>query len=417
MPDKPVDSMKWADSKVWTKTTKTAMINSNSACDLEPDGPDFQTPLLLLQRLDLVLPSAKQPAVTDELELLQLTTAALFLEPLSPLPLVKQSTAAGSEEEVGKMVDFISTVVIQVGRCTDDHVFVTTTVEVGDDVTLNCTRQTSESYDTLFWIRLVSGKTPEFLGGTFVFDSKGVNKTARITAKQEPGSFILHIHETKLSDTGLYYCLKVNLQDMTFSKSTLLRVKGPEPDITAVTQDFPSDPVRPGDSVTLQCSVLSDSEKKTCPEEHRVYWFRAASDESHPSLIYSHGNSDGCEKSPEAHSPQKCIYSFSKDVSSSDAVTYYCAVATCGEILFGNGAKVDIQELNMWDLQKANTLLFLLFAALALSLTVIAFLIYTIKKKTSAAALQTNAASQQRDEDSLAYSAPTFTKRKTGRAD
>ncbi|XP_049897831.1 uncharacterized protein LOC126388654, partial [Epinephelus moara] len=256
--------------------------NSNSAYAEGPDGPDFQTLLLLLQRLDLVLPSAKQPAVTDDLELLRLTTAGLFLEPLPPLPLAKQSTAAGSEEDV-------------------------------------C------------WIRLVSGKTPEFLGGTFAFDSKFVIKTPHITAKQEPGSFILHIHETKLSDTGLYYCLKVNLLDMTFSKSTLLRVKGPEPDITVVTQDFPSDPVRPGDSVTLQCSVLSDSEKKTCPEEHRVYWFRAASDESHPSLIYSHGNSDGCEKSPGAHSPQKCIYSFSKDVSSSDAGTYYCAVATCGE--------------------------------------------------------------------------------------
>ncbi|XP_049895722.1 uncharacterized protein LOC126387225, partial [Epinephelus moara] len=271
------------------------------------------------------------------------------------------------------VIIFYLLLMLRVGRCTDDHVFETTTVEVGDDVTLNCTRQTSINQETLFWIRLVSGKTPEFLGGTFAFDYKDVNKTPHITAKQEPGSFILHIHETKLSDTGLYYCLKVNVLDMTFSKSTLLRVKGPEPDITAVTQDL-SDPVRPGDSVTLQCSVLSDSEKKTC----LVYWFRAASDESHPSFIYTHG----CEKSPEAGSPQKCIYSFSKDVSSSDAETYYCAVATCGEILFGNGAKLDVEELNMWDLQKANILLFLLFAALALSLSVIAFLIYTIKKKT-----------------------------------
>ncbi|XP_049442829.1 uncharacterized protein LOC125895075 isoform X2 [Epinephelus fuscoguttatus] len=201
----------------------------------------------------------------------------------------------------------------------------------------------------------------------------------------------------------------------------VLNIGRPEPDVTAITQD-PSDPVRPGDSVTLQCSVLCNSEKKSCPGDHSVFWFRAASDEFHPSAIYAHGNSAECDKSPEAHSPQKCVYSFSKDVSSSDAGTYYCAVATCGEILFGNGTKVDIEELNMWDLQKANTLLFLLIAALALSLTVIAFLIYTIKKKTcyhcnAAVTLQTNAASQQRDEDSLAYSAPTFTKRKPGRAD
>ena len=119
---------------------------------------------------------------------------------------------------------------------------------------------------------------------------------------------------------------------------------GPEPDITAITQDFPSDPVHPGDSVTLQCSMLPDSENKKCPEEHRVYWFRAGSDESHPSFIYAHGNSgDECEKSPETRSPQKCFYSFSKEVSSSDAGTYYCAVATCGEILFGNGTKLNTE--------------------------------------------------------------------------
>ncbi|GLD70445.1 uncharacterized protein AKAME5_002176300 [Lates japonicus] len=71
-----------------------------------------------------------------------------------------------------------------------------------------------------------------------------------------------------------------------------------------------------------------------------------------------------------------------KTISSSDSETYYCAVATCGEIIFGDGTKLDIEALNMWDLQKANVVLFLLCAALAVSLIVIAFLIYTIKRKT-----------------------------------
>ncbi len=80
--------------------------------------------------------------------------------------------------------------------------------------------------------------------------------------------------------------------------------------------------------MTLQCSVLSDSEKKTCPGENSVFWFRAGSDESHPSLIYAHGDSaDDCEKSPEAHSPQSCVFNFSKDISPADNGTYYCAVA------------------------------------------------------------------------------------------
>ncbi|XP_047441780.1 signal-regulatory protein beta-2-like, partial [Mugil cephalus] len=272
---------------------------------------------------------------------------------------------------------------ITVGRCTDDLTFATETVDVGGDVNLTCPRpETLDEYkSTLYWIRLVSGNWPEFLGGTYGFKfDDGVNKTPHIRAKQEPGAFVLHISQTRLSDTGVYYCIKVKSLHMTFLNGTFLRIKGPEPDITAVIQVSPSDPVHSGDSVSLQCSVLSDSEDKTCPEDHRVYWFRAKSDESHPSLIYAHqNNTDRCERSPETHS-QKCVYSFSKNISSSDAGTYYCAVASCGEIIFGNGTKLNIKALEMWDLEKANIIVFLLCAVLTTSLIVIAFLIYTIKK-------------------------------------
>ncbi|XP_074505730.1 signal-regulatory protein beta-2-like [Sebastes fasciatus] len=240
------------------------------------------------------------------------------------------------------MIVFYILLMLRVGRCTDDEIFETKTVGVGDDVTLTCPRQESESQEILFWVRLVSGNFPELLGGTFIFDYPGVNKTPRFTAEQGPGTFLLHIHETKPSDTGVYYCIKVNQLKMTFLKGTFLRIKGAEPDISAVIQDFPSDPVRPGDSVTLQCSVLSDSESK-CPGEHIVFWLRARSHESHPSLIYAHGNGGECEKNLEAHSPQECVYSFSKNVSSSDTGTYYCAVATCGEIFFGSGTKLDVE--------------------------------------------------------------------------
>ncbi|KAM9357372.1 uncharacterized protein ABDE67_004948 [Symphorus nematophorus] len=254
--------------------------------------------------------------------------------------------------------------------------------------------------------------------------------TPRITTEQGPGAFLLHISKTQQSDTGVYYCMKVERLDLTFLKGTFLRIKGPEPDITAIIHVPPSAPVRPGDSVTLQCSVVSDSENKPCPGDHSVHWFRVGSDESHPSLIYTHGNSDDeCEKSPEAQTPQKCVYSFSKNVSSSDAGTYYCAVATCGEILFGNGTNLYIQELNMQDLQMMRTVLFLLCAALAMSLIVITLLIYTIKKKScgccnDAVVLKTKDATtsgdqqnHQREENLLVYSAPTFSRRKAGKAE
>uniref|UniRef100_A0A3Q2VFE9 Ig-like domain-containing protein n=1 Tax=Haplochromis burtoni TaxID=8153 RepID=A0A3Q2VFE9_HAPBU len=185
---------------------------------------------------------------------------------------------------------------------------------------------------------------PEFLGGTFAFDYVGVNKTPHITTKQEPGTFILEITEVNQSDTGLYYCIKVKLLAMTFLKGTFLRIK--EPTISDTIQVFPSDHVHPGNPVTLQCSVLSNSENKTCPRNHSVFWFNVRSDKSQPNVIYPNENSDKCEKIQEASSTQKCVYSFSKNVSSSDAGSYYCAVATCGQIIFvfGNGTK---QEMGM----------------------------------------------------------------------
>ncbi|XP_030252139.1 signal-regulatory protein beta-2-like [Sparus aurata] len=323
------------------------------------------------------------------------------------------------------LIVFYSLLMLRVGRCTDDLNFEMKTVEVGHDVTLTCARHDSVlSTFNLFWIRLVSGNMPELLGGTHSFNFDGVNKTPRITAKQGDGTFLLHISEAQLSDTGLYYCVKVKSLDMTFVEGTFLRIQGPEPDVTTVIQLPPSGPVLPGDSVTLQCSVLSDSQNKPCPGDHSVFWFRAGSEESDPTFIYSHGNSSAeCETSLEARSPQKCVYSFSKNISSSDAGTYYCAVATCGEILFGNGTKLDIEALS--DLPTANTVVFLLCAALAISLIVISYLTYTMKKKSCGccndAVVETNASvgpqSQQRDEDLLVYAAPTFTKRKPRKAD
>ncbi|XP_047441771.1 uncharacterized protein LOC125008530 [Mugil cephalus] len=226
--------------------------------------------------------------------------------------------------------------------CSNDPIFDTKTVTVGQNVTLSCFRDRLSLSTQLFWIRLVSQTFPEVLGATVSNDYEGVEKTNHITTKQEPGAFVLHITETQLSDTAVYYCLKVKRRTMTFLNGIFLRIKGPEADDTAVTQYIQSDPVHPGDPVSLQCSVLSDSEKNTCTEDHRVYWFRAGSDRSDHGLIYAQRNStEECEQSTDAPSVKRCVYSFSKDMSSSDAGTYYCAVATCGEILFGNGTKLD----------------------------------------------------------------------------
>lgn len=71
-----------------------------------------------------------------------------------------------------------------------------------------------------------------------------------------------------------------------------------------------------------------------------MFWFREG---SHPDIIYTEGNRHHeCGKRSEAQ--RSCVFRSSKNVSSSNAATYYCAVATRGLILFGNGTK---QEMGM----------------------------------------------------------------------
>lgn len=306
---------------------------------------------------------------------------------------------------------------ISLGRCTEEPIIEKKTVHIGDDVNLTCIRRSS---GTLFWTRLVSGEFPEVLGKTFSFE----NAVHRITTSINTGEFNLHIAKAQRSDTAVYYCMKIQQRHFTFLKATVLRVEGA--DVTAV----PTSPTPPEQSVSRQCSLLCDTENKMDPEEKAVCCFRAGSHQSHLTLNYTQG--DGVyeyDENPEKHSAKKCICSFLQNVSSSDAGTYFCAVATCGEIFSRNGSKLDTEGVNARHLQKDSTVLILLCAALAVCLLVIAFLIYSIKnlKKKStgcyaAVALETTATAKgyqeslETDVDSLVvYSAPTFSK-KPGKA-
>ncbi|KAI4901896.1 hypothetical protein NFI96_031884, partial [Prochilodus magdalenae] len=97
-------------------------------------------------------------------------------------------------------------------------------------------------------------------------------------------------------------------------------------------------PVSPGEPVTLQCTVLSEIRAA----DLRVLWFRAAAGQSFPEIIYTHQNSSSrqCEISSSTHSS---VYNFSRNILNHHHTgTYYCAVAACGRIIFGNGTAVEL---------------------------------------------------------------------------
>ncbi|XP_024292131.1 uncharacterized protein LOC112260997 [Oncorhynchus tshawytscha] len=216
---------------------------------------------------------------------------------------------------------------------------------VGDTVTLHCFHEGNLTMHFL-WYNQPFGNNPQLMSTFYEYEKNAIfyhdfKGNARISVERGVDSCNLNISKTESGDSATYYCGVMEEGELTFGEGTVLIVKGSESNSMSVLQQPVSESVQPGDSVTLNCRIHTE----TCAGEHSVYWFRHGSGESRPGIIYTHGDwSDQCEKSPEAGSPtQSCVYNLPKrNLSLSDAGTYYCAVASCGEILFGNRTKLDI---------------------------------------------------------------------------
>ncbi|KAG9346641.1 hypothetical protein JZ751_006952 [Albula glossodonta] len=219
----------------------------------------------------------------------------------------------------------------------------TVSAQVGDSVTLECCTHTDKAKRWL-WLKHSPGQAAERIMSTYYGNSQlhgDLRDSGRATVKMNGKSINMTLSALRFSDAAMYYCVLADYDDFLFGGGTFLTITGSECSNGTVIQQPVSEPLQPGDSVTLQCSIHTE----TCAGEHSVYWFRQASGESLPGIIYTHGNrSDQCERSSGAGSPtQSCVYKLPKrNLGRSDAGTYYCAVATCGEILFGNGTKLDI---------------------------------------------------------------------------
>ncbi|XP_062405911.1 uncharacterized protein LOC134096178 [Sardina pilchardus] len=160
----------------------------------------------------------------------------------------------------------------------------------------------------------------------------------RFNLRKVPGSSYLSIANILSSDEGSYFCAILKLYGQAqFGKATYLIVEDKDhlkSSITDVIQAALPGPVHPGHSETLECVVLSESRT----EDLRVFWFRPTSGGSHPGVIYTNKSWTGpCEG--------RCVYSLpKKDVNISDAGTYYCGIATSGQILFGSGTPLVVAQ-------------------------------------------------------------------------
>ncbi|XP_026100605.1 uncharacterized protein LOC113071464 [Carassius auratus] len=188
--------------------------------------------------------------------------------------------------------------------------------------------------------------------------------------------FNMSIINLKENDFANYYCAVTFISTIEFGEGTILLHSGKDSASEATVLQRPVfDRLHPGDSVSLQCSVIS----QICEGEYSVYWFRHSSEHSHPGLIYTHDNrSDQCmERSENGSSTQSCVYSLSQtELRSSDAGIYYCAIATCGKIHFGNGTKLIVEDLQFtW-----NPITVILATLNIMTMIVITILLIVIQK-------------------------------------
>uniref|UniRef100_A0A4W4FDA7 Ig-like domain-containing protein n=1 Tax=Electrophorus electricus TaxID=8005 RepID=A0A4W4FDA7_ELEEL len=211
-------------------------------------------------------------------------------------------------------------------------------VRFGENIHLTCSFSSSLA-STTAWFKHTPGEKPLLIASAYhsepVLYYKHFNKTGHHNAIRNGTNFTLSISNAKPSDSATYYCATVSLNKhkITFSIDT--------PAIHYDVLQHPVlNPVMTGSNAPLKCTVLT----KRCAGEHSVYCFRHGSGESHPGIIYTHGDRSGqCKNCSEAgFYTQRCMYMLpKKNLSLSDAGTYYCAVAECGEIIFGNGTKLN----------------------------------------------------------------------------
>ncbi|XP_035266633.1 uncharacterized protein LOC118223771 isoform X1 [Anguilla anguilla] len=291
------------------------------------------------------------------------------------------------------------------------------TAQLGETVMLPCFFPV-RAVPNFSWLKQPLGQKPQLLARIWSYETDPTfynefKNSKRFSAKAAKGSFNLTVSGVEPSDSATYYCALAVARELSFGNGTTLMVTGSESHSrTVVLQQPESESVQPGDSVTLQCTVHTE----TCVGEHSVYWFRQGSGESPPGIISTHGTrSDECQRSSGAVSPtQSCVYNFPKrNLSPSDAGTYYCAVATCGEILFGNVTKLHFEgnkHLPLYCLAGGLTLSVILNVVLALKWRKSSEI---CKGSTSNSQVsREDLSSKQCQDEAMNYAALTFTTKK-----
>ncbi|XP_053199013.1 uncharacterized protein LOC128383411 [Scomber japonicus] len=245
---------------------------------------------------------------------------------------------------------------------------------VGEHVTLQCFGRDNVAV-MFYWFKQTLGQKPKLVTTFYRHNKIGdlhdeFKEDPRLSLDTQDDKNHLMISDLRISDSATYFCVSSNLYVLKFVEGISVNVKGTGWNIQALVHQSASESIQPGDSMTLNCTVHTG----TCDDgEHSVYWFKY-SEESHPGLIYTHGGrNDQCERNTNTQT-HTCFYNLPmKSLNLSHDGTYYCAVASCGQILFGNKTKLDVEHG-----KDSPALVYILSGALAFTTILVVLLALTV---------------------------------------
>ncbi|XP_015254472.1 PREDICTED: uncharacterized protein LOC107100478 [Cyprinodon variegatus] len=293
------------------------------------------------------------------------------------------------------------------------------TVQLGESVTLPCAfTEKFQSTTWLHWYKQSAGDNLKLI----VMQQKSIKpnygpdvSASKIEATNDEKFSNITIQKTVIQDEGMYHCAHMDWTKSTWT-GTYLSIKGDFSRTSRynVLQNPTTDAARSANSETLQCSLLSGSEDKMCSGELNVFWFRAGSEKSYPDIIHSNENGlHNCEKTSTLNTQRKCSYNLSKNFSSTDTQTVYCAVATCGEILFGKGTLTKADQLPSSTV--IITMSLIIFLAISMIVNIVLILYLTQRSRCRALSAKNTVNKVDtiiEDEKDLNYAALHFSEEK-----
>ncbi|XP_038124356.1 uncharacterized protein LOC119772125 [Cyprinodon tularosa] len=207
----------------------------------------------------------------------------------------------------------------------------------GETVTLPCSCQ-HNAITYFFWYQQKLGHKPHLISNRMKHSKESIISPAykdrfQVLSEPEEGLNNLMIIDLKPSDSGTYYCVILAFNTIEFGQGLFLHIKTASSNTQLPIQQSALSPLQLGDSLNLSCSVSAEP----CKGEQSLYWLRHTA--SQPSLMYpSAKNCIGLK-----NGPLHCTSNLElNSVMSSDAGTYYCALTSCGMVVFGEGTNVEI---------------------------------------------------------------------------